>query len=110
LTLVLKAAPERVAETCGRRSSGVPRVDVVDRRSEVAAADIFSHGHDSHICILEVAERRDGGFVLVCGEAVSPTGVAGPDTMDNLRPIHAEPCHREKTLAEAGRARGALHT
>lgn len=48
----------------------------------------------------------------VCGhpgsdqaDHVIPLAENGPDTTANMRPIHAEPCHREKTAAEAARAR-----
>ena len=34
-----------------------------------------------------------------------PRGEGGADEDWNLAPIHAEPCHREKTAAEARRAR-----
>jgi hypothetical protein len=37
---------------------------------------------------------------------VIPLAEDGPDELDNLRPIHAKPCHAEKTQAEARRARG----
>jgi 5-methylcytosine-specific restriction protein A len=48
----------------------------------------------------------------VCGEGGAdqvdhriPLGEGGADEDWNLAPIHAEPCHREKTAAEARRAR-----
>lgn len=57
--------------------------------------------------------RRHRYICHVCGEFgamqvdhVMPLFEGGPDTDDNKRPIHAEPCHREKTAAEAARARG----
>lgn len=36
---------------------------------------------------------------------VIPLSEDGPDTEENMRPIHARPCHAEKTAAEAARAR-----
>jgi 5-methylcytosine-specific restriction endonuclease McrA len=36
---------------------------------------------------------------------VVPLGEGGADDETNLAPIHAEPCHREKTAQEAQRAR-----
>lgn len=48
----------------------------------------------------------------VCGKAgadqvdhVIPLAEGGPDDESNQLPIHAEPCHREKTEAEARSAR-----
>jgi 5-methylcytosine-specific restriction enzyme A len=48
----------------------------------------------------------------VCGKTgadqvdhVVPLGEGGADEDYNLAPIHAEPCHREKTADEARRAR-----
>lgn len=52
------------------------------------------------------------GICHVCGQPgsdevdhVIPLEEGGPDRMSNLRPIHADPCHREKTQREAQRAR-----
>lgn len=60
-----------------------------------------------------VMELHDGRC-HVCGELgsdqvdhVVPLAEGGSDGMDNRRPIHSEPCHREKTAAEAARARNA---
>lgn len=57
--------------------------------------------------------RKHGGICHVCGEAganqvdhVIPLAQGGQDTLDNLRPIHATPCHRDKTQAEAKAGRG----
>lgn len=57
--------------------------------------------------------RKHGGICHVCGEAganqvdhVIPLAQGGQDTIDNLRPIHATPCHRDKTQAEAKAGRG----
>lgn len=56
--------------------------------------------------------RRHDGICHVCGrpgsdevDHVIPLEQDGPDTEDNLRPIHARPCHEQKTQAEAQRAR-----
>lgn len=56
--------------------------------------------------------RRDGGICHVCGlpgadqaDHVIPTSEGGEDTEANMRAIHSLPCHRDKTLAEAQRAR-----
>lgn len=63
--------------------------------------------------------ERDGGICHVCGYAganeadhVVPLGEDGPDTIANMRAIHAKPCHENKTLEEAARARraAAQHT
>ena len=41
---------------------------------------------------------------------VIPLAEGGADTLDNLRPIHARPCHQRKTQAEAQRARTGRRT
>jgi 5-methylcytosine-specific restriction protein A len=55
---------------------------------------------------------RDDGRCHVCGEHganeadhVIALSEGGADTLDNMAAIHSEPCHREKTAAEARRAR-----
>lgn len=55
---------------------------------------------------------RYRGICHVCGKPgadqvddVIPLAEGGPPTEANKRPIHAEPCHRLKTAAEAARAR-----
>ena len=65
-------------------------------------------------------QQRDARYVLyrddtichVCHQPgatlvdhIIPTAEGGADTVDNKAPIHAEPCHREKTAAEAARGR-----
>ena len=54
--------------------------------------------HDGicHVC------KRPGSDTV---DHVIPLAEGGPDTADNLRPIHAKPCHETKTQAEAQRAR-----
>ena len=49
-----------------------------------------------HVCHLPGATQVDHVLALEEG---------GLDDIDNLRPIHAVPCHRDKTQAEAQRAR-----
>lgn len=58
--------------------------------------------------------RLHDGICHVCGhpgsdevDHVVSLAEGGADTMDNLRPIHAVPCHVVKTAAEAARARSA---
>ena len=54
---------------------------------------------------------RDRGICHVCHrpladqvDHVIPLSEDGPDTLDNLAAIHAQPCHEAKTQAEAQRA------
>lgn len=53
--------------------------------------------HDTicHVCENPGADQVDH---------VEPLAEGGADHEDNLRPIHREPCHREKTAEEARRA------
>ena len=55
-----------------------------------------AHRFVCHVC---------GQFGAMQVDHVIPVFEGGPDTDENKRPIHAEPCHREKTAAEAARAR-----
>lgn len=54
--------------------------------------------HDTicHVCGQPGANQADH---------VVPLAEGGADTEENMRPIHDDPCHREKTAAEAARAR-----
>lgn len=56
--------------------------------------------------------KRDHGICHVCGQPgadevdhVIPDFEGGPSTIDNLAPIHDDPCHRRKSSAEGLRAR-----
>lgn len=56
--------------------------------------------------------QRDEAICHVCGahaadevDHVVPLAEGGPDTVDNMAPIHRTPCHRAKTQAEALRGR-----
>ncbi len=49
-----------------------------------------------HVCGLPAADEVDH---------VIPLAEGGADDASNLRPIHALPCHRDKTQAEAQRMR-----
>ena len=66
------------------------------------------------------AQQREARYVLyrddtichVCGrpgatevDHIIPTAEGGADNPTNKAPIHIEPCHREKTAAEAARGR-----
>jgi 5-methylcytosine-specific restriction endonuclease McrA len=62
-----------------------------------ALAVMHLHEGICHVCHRPGSDEVDHVICLSEG---------GPDTMDNLRPIHSEPCHSEKTQAEAQRARG----
>jgi 5-methylcytosine-specific restriction protein A len=61
-----------------------------------AAAVMHLHDGVCHACGRPGADQVDH---------VIPLAEGGDDTMDNLRPIHAQPCHVAKTQAEAERAR-----
>jgi len=61
--------------------------------------------------------RRDRGVCHVCGQPganevdhVIPVFEGGSDHDSNKAPIHSDPCHREKSLAERLRARGVTPT
>ena len=54
------------------------------------------HERVCHICRRPMADEVDH---------VIPLAEGGPDTDDNLRPIHSKPCHANKTAAESARAR-----
>jgi len=58
-----------------------------------------------------VMEKYEGRC-HVCGhmgadevDHVDALSEGGPDTFENRRPIHSEPCHRVKTAEEAARGR-----
>lgn len=58
--------------------------------------------------------NQHDGVCHVCGKTgadevdhVVPLSQGGPDTFDNLAPIHSTPCHREKTAREAQEGRTA---
>jgi 5-methylcytosine-specific restriction protein A len=54
------------------------------------------HGRVCHVCGRRGADQVDH---------VIPLAEGGTDTDENLRPIHDQPCHRNKTREEAKRAR-----
>lgn len=56
------------------------------------------HEGRCHVCGLLGADEVDH---------VIPLSEGGSNDMDNRRPIHSEPCHREKSAREAARARNA---
>jgi 5-methylcytosine-specific restriction endonuclease McrA len=49
-----------------------------------------------HVC------KRPGATIV---DHIIPVNEGGADTVDNKAPIHAEPCHRVKSAAEAERGR-----
>lgn len=57
---------------------------------------ILDRDDTCHVCGLLGADQVDH---------VIPLAEGGADTRDNLAPIHRVPCHRDKTAAEAARAR-----
>lgn len=55
---------------------------------------------------------RDNGVCHVCGkhgadqaDHIVPLAEGGADTLANMAAIHADPCHKAKTAAEAARGR-----
>lgn len=60
---------------------------------------MLEHGRICHVCQQPMADQVDH---------VIPLAEGGADDETNLRPIHSLPCHREKTEAEARRARGNM--
>lgn len=67
------------------------------RQQARARAVMSMHQGICHVCARPGSDQVDH---------VIPLAEGGADTMENLRPIHAQPCHRDKTAAEARRARG----
>lgn len=67
------------------------------RQQRRAARILHRHDHVCHVC------GKDGADTV---DHVIPLAEGGRDDDTNLRPIHSEPCHRQKTQAEALRARG----
>lgn len=66
------------------------------RQQKRAAYILEKHDTICHVCGHPGSDQADH---------VIPLAENGPDTTANMRPIHSEPCHREKTAAEAARAR-----
>ena len=61
-----------------------------------AKSVLRKHGYICHVC---------GQFGADTADHVIPLAHGGADKLSNLRPIHAEPCHREKTAREAAGGR-----
>lgn len=61
-----------------------------------AARIMRLHERRCHVCGKPMADQVDH---------VIPLAEDGADDESNLAPIHSVPCHRDKTLAEAERAR-----
>lgn len=78
------------------RGATLPPHQETARRRKV----LHIHRRICHICGEPFADQVDH---------VIPLAEGGPDTIDNLRPIHGEPCHRIKTAAEAARGRARAH-
>ena len=73
-------------------------------KQQARARRIIARHHGiCHVCGKPGATAVD--HVIPLSPLADPAGVGGPDTDDNLRPIHPDPCHREKTRAESERAR-----
>lgn len=61
-------------------------------RQQRAARILTRHNSICHVCGQPGANQADH---------VIPLAHGGADTEHNMRPIHAEPCHRTKTAQEA---------
>lgn len=69
------------------------------RQQKRAARVMREHDRTCHVCGRPMADEVDH---------VVPLSEGGADDESNLRPIHSVPCHRDKTLTEAQRARGKI--
>lgn len=76
-----------------RRANGATLTTTEEARRRTRI--LRRHRGICHVCSLPYADQVDH---------VIPLAEGGADTDDNLRPIHAEPCHRVKTAAERRRA------
>jgi 5-methylcytosine-specific restriction endonuclease McrA len=78
------------------------------RQQSRAAAVMHLHDGICHVCGQPGADQVDH-VIPTAPDAREPEHRDLPlsyvDSIANLRPIHRQPCHREKTLAEAQRAR-----
>lgn len=66
------------------------------REQKVNRVIMDKHDGTCHVCGLPGSDQVDH---------VIPLAEGGSDDMENRRPIHSEPCHREKSAAEAQRGR-----
>jgi 5-methylcytosine-specific restriction enzyme A len=82
----------RPYETSNRRERTVSGWEQQRRAQRI----LFQYDTICHIC------NKPGATIV---DHVIALEEDGPDTEDNLRPIHAEPCHRIKTAEEAARGR-----
>ncbi len=78
---------ERIASASGRKRSG-------SREQKQARFILLKYDGICHVC------GKPGSTEV---DHVDPLCEGGADTLDNKRPIHSEPCHVEKTQAEAHR-------
>lgn len=85
-------APKPWAGNNGRRG----RTRSGSREQRINRAVMLQHEGVCHVCGQPGADQVDHVIALTEG---------GDDTIDNRRPIHAEPCHRVKTAKESARAR-----
>lgn len=65
-------------------------------QQKINRAVMLEHEGLCHVCNQHGADEIDH---------VIPLAEGGADTPENMRPIHASPCHKDKTAAEAARGR-----
>lgn len=84
------------APWAGSRRRDQLRTRSGSREQKINRTVMHVHGGICHVCEKPGADEVDH---------VIPVSEGGPDTFENRRPIHSDPCHKNKTQEEAQRAR-----